>query len=108
MNPHNHDDLKHWRQDCKDWMAEAMNWQDEKARALASLRELEGFLGAHGDQLDGLVTRLAALEATVENDSQHDVARNIHHESKALHTAIKGVHHDLMARTNALREMTPT
>lgn len=106
MNPHHHDDMKHWRQDSRDWTAEAQRWQVEKTRALTALRELEGFLGAHSDQLDGFVAHLKVLEGTVANDSQHDAARNSHHEAKALHAALKGVHHDLMARTNALREVT--
>lgn len=103
MNPHTHEEIKEWRQDAKAWALEVGQWQEEQARARAALAELEGFLGAHGDQLGGYAAGIEKLGGLVAGDQHHDAAKAAHREAKGLQHSLKAAHHDLMARIGALR-----
>lgn len=100
-----HEDMKQWRHDAKDWTNEASQWHEEQARAKAALAELQGFLGAHGDQLVSYAASVEKLAGMLDSDQQHDAAKVAHRDAKALQHSLKAEHHDLMARVNALRSL---
>jgi len=103
MNPQEQEDFKHWRQDVKVWKDQAATWRDELALAMASLRELEGFLGAHGNQVEDLIEQVKSVDAAVEG-KHHDAAKAGHHKARALLASLKTDHHALLARVAAVRE----